>query len=612
MKKDYESIEKLLEDLNCKYMSLVEYYSAVDKEMLPLKKVFEDDYKFQIKYPDHPLSTDNTSRRMTAADTILFFAEQERKVVVPIEVINEHILDCCAAVRLSLVQALLYIGDKSSVPYLEILFESEKESKMVKDNCSIVLEVLDNDLTFISDRALYYEGEYNDEKVIGLIRVKPENSGLGSVVYVGNVKDENAEGVGKLYDKFSGQLIYEGGFSNNIFNGSGRYYNDDGSIKCEGIFINGKSRKIISNQSPEPININNGRVVPGKVWLHRISHEMEVSYPLLEKGFVTIGFSAILNDKTFAVDMMNKELTQKDRWGKFEDAYKTTWGGELRRSRFNLWRFITQFKAGDYILIPSWGVFSIFKIVGEAEPISNLSIGIFKDKNKKEITLKDGLLQQDNQEIDLGFFVKVEAVAIDIPREDYAKSGLTSRMKMRQTNADISDLIHDIEDVINAFKNNKPINLYANVIDNMSENLLEKLSENLNDAKFERLIKWYFEKLGASEVEIPAKNEGGKNNGADADIIATFETIKVIIYIQAKYHTGETDDWAVTQIAKYKEQKEDVEGEYKYVPWVISTCSKFSEKAITNAQLASVRLLNGLEFAQMLIDIGVKDINSAF
>ncbi len=48
------------------------------------------------------------------------------------------------------------------------------------------------------------------------------------------------------------------------------------------------------------------------------------------------------------------------------------------------------------------------------------------------------------------------------------------------------------------------------------------------------------EKIGAEYSIIPAKNKPGKKDGADADIIAEFENIKHIIYIQAKHHEGES------------------------------------------------------------------------
>ena len=59
-------------------------------------------------------------------------------------------------------------------------------------------------------------------------------------------------------------------------------------------------------------------------------------------------------------------------------------------------------------------------------------------------------------------------------------------------------------------------------------------------------------KLGADKVDIPSKNnkENAVENYADVDVIAIFEKLKHIIYIQAKFHNGKTSDWAVLMMVK--------------------------------------------------------------
>lgn len=140
MSKEYVSPEALLDDLNCKYMSLTDYNNAIESGMIVRMKPFEDDMKFQLFYPDHPRSADNRFRRIDAADSILYSARQNMESLLPITIINEHIHDCCAAVRLSLVQTLFYIGDKSSEVELEKLLIIEKESNMVKESILSSLE----------------------------------------------------------------------------------------------------------------------------------------------------------------------------------------------------------------------------------------------------------------------------------------------------------------------------------------------------------------------------------------------------------------------------------------------------------------------------------------
>ena len=182
-------------------------------------------------------------------------------------------------------------------------------------------------------------------------------------------------------------------------------------------------------------------------------------------------------------------------------------------------------------------------------------------------------------------------------------------MKIRQTNADISDLAESVQNVINA---DTPINLYATVIEELAEKLLDAIRIQLTPDKFELLVKWYFEKIGASHVFRPGKNSADKWDGADADIIAEFDSLKIMFYVQAKLHDDITSQWAVEQIAMYKDQHEFSSGEYTVIPWVISTASGFSADAVTMAQENNIRLITGTEFARLLIDAGITDINKAF
>ena len=73
--------------------------------------------------------------------------------------------------------------------------------------------------------------------------------------------------------------------------------------------------------------------------------------------------------------------------------------------------------------------------------------------------------------------------------------------------------------------------------------------------------------------------------------------------VQAKKHTAETNDWAVTQIKSFK--KNHLFDRYKTILWVISTCDTFSEEAVRLAAEEEVRLINGEEFAKMIIDVGL-------
>lgn len=340
-------------------------------------------------------------------------------------------------------------------------------------------------------------------------------------------------------------------------------------------------------------------------WIHRISYCAEVSYPLLEKGILSIGFSDF-SSKDFV------ENTIKD-WNLFEAAFRKEWGN-VPRNRYSLWRFIRDMKKGDYIIVPSWGTFSVYELESDEIYItdSELLKGI-KDTNGIEIIKQeDGYLHfnnKNNEILDLGFFRKVKQIKINISRTDFADSALTSRLKIRQTNANIDNIKGSVLKAINSCNEDEPINLHGQLLDKFQSETLKTIKENLNPDKFEKLIKWYFIKTGANEVTIPPKNENGKEG--DVDIIASFEAIKTIIYIQAKFHEGVTDSWAVNQVTEYRTQKEKMDDGYNRIAWVITTAEQYTHDSYAKAKENLVLLIDGMEFTKMLLEIGISELNSA-
>ena len=136
-------IGNALDDLfgSC-FVSMQDYAELIDQKKLVKKGMWEDDYAFQVKYPDHPLASDNKGRRMKAADIIRDRA-MELQEPLPAEILERlHtvLFDSSAAVRLSLVHALFYCGTYMSGSYLEKLLDLESESKLVREYAGIVLE----------------------------------------------------------------------------------------------------------------------------------------------------------------------------------------------------------------------------------------------------------------------------------------------------------------------------------------------------------------------------------------------------------------------------------------------------------------------------------------
>lgn len=336
-------------------------------------------------------------------------------------------------------------------------------------------------------------------------------------------------------------------------------------------------------------------------WLHRISHIAEVSYPLLDKGFLTIGFSDFTEEDTI-------NIVESNDWNKFNQKFQEYWGN-TPRTRHNLWNFL-QMKKGDIVIVPSWGSFFVCEITDE----SPLLIGDtysedLKSWGKKTVNKIGNHLANENGEVyDLGFARKVNVLYKNISRGKFADAKLTSRMKIRQTNAQITDLKESIERSIENYKINKPIHLHSVIVEKTSNLILEAIKNELNPDKFEKLITFYFKTIGANEVFIPAKNESGKEG--DADIVAVFENLKLIIYTQAKFQKGQISEWATNQILDYKTNKESIDDGYNKIAWVITSANQFNENAENIAKENEIQLINGTEFSKMLLNAGINMLDT--
>lgn len=337
-------------------------------------------------------------------------------------------------------------------------------------------------------------------------------------------------------------------------------------------------------------------------WLHRISHEWDVSKVLFDQGYLTIGWS----------DLVESDVLKLARKGEkeFDDLMKIK--DIAYRSRWSLYRFF-EMQPGDVVVVPLYsGEFAIVDVVQEAQTISSLKINTIKSLSGKQIGLKNKYLRTDPPEdrvVDLGFFIKIKNQD-NIKKRSWADPKLQSRMKMRQTNGQIDDLNlqKSIESARSALK---PVNLQEVMRESMAKLILDNIQKNVSHNDFEKLVKWYMEKLGATEVYIPAKNEKNKQDGADADVIAQFEPLSLDIIIQVKKHdtNTETSDWAVKQINEYKIQKIGGSDSMTQAYWVI-TSATFSEKAKALAPQYGIRLIEGMDFAEMLLDVGLAGLDT--
>lgn len=368
-------------------------------------------------------------------------------------------------------------------------------------------------------------------------------------------------------------------------------------------------------------------------WLHRISNSKEVSYPLLrEHGLLSYGWSDV-GEKKRPNDFRNSEgCFKKENFG---DAFEDVYGKKYLdwRGRWFLWNFVCRMSAGDYVLVPVSGAFHVYELADDESfavcdfPDDVLAHLMDWNGNAVARTPEGKLCPKDKQQIehayDLGFFRKVKTVVCDVPRGEYANAKLTSRLKYRGSNVNCDDLKLSIKNVIESFESKKPINLHSLILDAHQENFLHVVKDNLNPRKFEKIIAWYFRKLGA-KTDIPPRNQPDKKG--DADVLATFDQLKVLVCVQAKFHDEKTGAWGAKQVQEYAvhiDEKnrakhdpnqvggivdEDDESD-TILTWLISTADDFTDACKREADKCNVRLVTGKMFAKMLLEVGISDLD---
>ena len=342
-----------------------------------------------------------------------------------------------------------------------------------------------------------------------------------------------------------------------------------------------------------------------KYWLHRITggdNGWLLSYRLLrEHEILSTGWSDFSTEDDLVLIREKKMCgVEKLMWDNWEIE-------RLPNNRYCLNRFINEMQPGDIVVVPMWGgTFSICEVV-DNNIYTNFTLPQ-EMYSKYGIDLRERYFYQGNQCIDLGFYRKVRIIdgCLDISRRDYANQDLTSRMKIRQTNALIQDIKEAVDIAIDRHHKNAPIQIKNELMEGSVESIHESINKWFDANKYEDVVEKYLYAIGADNVDTPAKNESPSDAG-DADKVAIFETLKVRINVQVKKHgqNSSTGDWGVSQIVTY--QKNQDKDEYTSILWLVSNANDFSSNAKQMAEGNSkVRLITGDEFARMILEVGLK------
>ena len=344
-----------------------------------------------------------------------------------------------------------------------------------------------------------------------------------------------------------------------------------------------------------------------------MKHEGDESFYFLCNGVLLTRYSDLANE-TFLEKILNTP-NKDERKAIVRLEMVKLWGKAHPWRIPILLRFLSGFKKGDLVVVPHWDHFGIYKLVSEKPSIIGDLEGSFfltpddvdDDENEEKIQIRDGTLYADGRAVDLGFCWKIEPIVHWELKDDYWGPALKKKsFGIWFTTADINDVKGEVEEAISACKDTERYGRNSSLKIDRS---LAAIHSNLNPKSFEKLVGHYFKSIGATWVDIPSGNVGEKEG--DADVIAGFDAIRTIIYVQVKHQRfgPETDEWAVEQIKKYKEYRDDKEqGEESRttVAWLVSSAEEFNGIASSVACDAEVQLIDGPTFAGMLIRAGIE------
>ncbi|SHH02591.1 Restriction endonuclease [Anaerosphaera aminiphila DSM 21120] len=269
--------------------------------------------------------------------------------------------------------------------------------------------------------------------------------------------------------------------------------------------------------------------------MYRISNESNISKKLLKKvGLLSIGWYSIVESGYYDEVIEKINYLNKYEFSKYfmELGQKLNYDSMTRNRSYFLYNFL-RLRPSDYVVVAESGVFNIYKVVGT--PYSN-------SKSTDNI-----------RRYDIGFLVKVERVFEDVPRSEYLTSRLNSALKFRGTNLVLDDWESDIKIVMKNIEKKEPVFSMRPIKNNIAKRVHEHILKKLDENQFEILIKEYLRKIGSSEPKIPSKQKKNSRNDsiADIDVIAPFNKIGAIIYVQAKHHDGVSDRYGIEQLIGY-------------------------------------------------------------
>lgn len=259
-----------------------------------------------------------------------------------------------------------------------------------------------------------------------------------------------------------------------------------------------------------------------KYWLHRITggdNALPYTQPLLNQGILSIGWKGLSNEE-------NKSFIHSKGIGAVEAVFrKYEW--ELNRNRHCLSRFISEMKQGDLVVVPSPGHFSIYEVMDDVV-FSNESIDpkYFVDYNGIQASRKESdgyytFVNNQGEEVDLGFYRMVKPLALNLSRYDGVDARLYSKLRTLMTNIEISDVGFIIDAIINKGKQSNTDKERKAELATESESLsivpsihttIELLNMELSIPNYQRPYVWDIENVDQMLNDIKSSMEQSKES----------------------------------------------------------------------------------------------------
>lgn len=304
----------------------------------------------------------------------------------------------------------------------------------------------------------------------------------------------------------------------------------------------------------------------------------------LESNQVILGWAVVKNMLHAKSQHKVKELLTK-HYPKESQRVVDQWAGSI-------YRFLKKIKKGDYIIIPTASAMYI------AIAQSDEAIYLPEKEQEDSSYRRDATFINAKQKI----------------QRKFASTALQLRLKSRQTVTNASDLVSDIEQLVNEVESKSTKTFAQDLREALIDKALEKLQEGkINDHTFEEVIKELLIKTGCKNAKIISRS---KDKGVD--VLAEYRFagfVPIQIAVQAK-HFNDRKPIGIKVVKQLTNgiNHEDFNSDIPTIAMIITTgiFTEDLEQKIEEENLLqdsphciSLQLVDGTQLAGLLIENGL-------